>query len=101
MDSTRTVATSSGVIGASFGLSAFVVAILAGLAADLPAAQILLRSVVAMIACYPIGLLVGTICQRVIQNHVEARLAANTNDGTDTSGRNLNVKKDEAPMGAS
>lgn len=47
------------VIAASLGLSAFALAIVAGLAAENPAETILLRAVVSMIVCHIVGWCVG------------------------------------------
>jgi hypothetical protein len=62
---------SSKVIASCFALSAFIIAILAGAAADNPAGQIILRALIAMAVCYPVGVIVGVICARVIALHVE------------------------------
>ena len=54
------------VIAACFALSAFLVAILAGLAAANPALTVLARALIAMVLCYPAGLVVGLICELVV-----------------------------------
>jgi tetrahydromethanopterin S-methyltransferase subunit C len=74
-------------IASVFALAAFAVAIVAGLASGNPTSSILLRAIIAMLACYPVGLVVGHITQRVIQDHVEAHRQANpapepTDDGS-------------------
>lgn len=58
------------VIAGCFALSAFAVAIFAGLASQNATAQILLRAVLAMIVCYPVGLLIGWVCEWVVAGHV-------------------------------
>jgi membrane protein implicated in regulation of membrane protease activity len=63
------------VVAGCFALSAFAVAVLAGLAGGNPTAQILLRALVAMFVCYPVGLAVGTVFERVIRGHVDDRMA--------------------------
>lgn len=68
---------SSSVIAGCFALSAFAVAVLAGLATDNPAAQVLGRAIVCMLVCYPVGLAIGLVCVRVISAHVEAHRQAN------------------------
>lgn len=68
---------SSKVISACFALASFAVAILAGLASDNPASSVLLRALMAMIICYPLGLVVGLICERLILTHIEAHQLAN------------------------
>ncbi len=62
-------------IAGCFALAAFAVAILAGLAGDNAAISILFRAVIAMIICYPVGLIIGLICQQVIADHVAHRAA--------------------------
>ena len=61
----------SRVVAGCFGLTAFVVAIVAGLAAHNPTLTILGRALIAMILCYPLGLVVGMLCQRVVRMHEE------------------------------
>ena len=53
-------------------MAAFAVAVVAGLARDNTPSAILLRAVIAMIVCYPVGMLVGMMCLRVLQEHVNA-----------------------------
>lgn len=76
------------VIAGLFALSAFAVAIVAGLAAGNNAAQIMLRAIVAMVLCYPLGFLIGSVCEYVIDSHVSAHArrraeasAANASEG--------------------
>ncbi len=57
-------------IAGCFALAAFSVAVIAGLASDNTAATILTRALFAMVACYPVGLLVGFVCRRVIEQHL-------------------------------
>ncbi len=65
--------TPSKVIAGCFALAAFAVAVLAGLAGGNSAVSILTRALIAMIGCYPIGLMIGVICQRVMTDHIEAQ----------------------------
>jgi hypothetical protein len=60
------------VIAACFALAAFAVAIIAGLAGGAGTAQVLLRAVIAMMLCYPVGWVAGMVCERVIRAHVES-----------------------------
>ena len=60
------------VIGGCFAMAAFAVAVVAGLARENTPSAILLRAVIAMIVCYPVGMLVGMMCLRVLQEHVKA-----------------------------
>lgn len=60
------------VLGGCFAMAAFAVAVVAGLARDNTPSAILLRAVIAMIVCYPVGMLVGMMCLRVLQEQVKA-----------------------------
>ena len=60
------------VLGGCFAMAAFAVAVVAGLARDNTPSAILLRAVIAMIVCYPVGMLVGMMCLRVLQEHGKA-----------------------------
>lgn len=62
----------SNVIAGSFALAAFAVAVVAGMAGGNSATSILVRALIAMIGCYPIGLIIGLICARVMADHVQA-----------------------------
>ena len=58
------------IIASCFALTAFAVAIIAGLAAGNDAGAVLVRALLAMIGCHVIGLIVGMICQHVVTQHV-------------------------------
>jgi hypothetical protein len=60
----------SRVMAGCFAMSSFAVAIIAGLSGGNPATLILGRALVAMALCYPVGLIVGMICERVIAAHM-------------------------------
>ncbi len=62
-------ASGSKAIAGCFALAAFAVAVVAGLASGNTATSILLRALLAMIACYPLGLVIGVVCQHVIEQH--------------------------------
>ncbi len=62
----------SNVIAGSFALAAFAVAVVAGMAGGNSATSILVRALIAMIGCYPVGLIIGLICARVMADHVQA-----------------------------
>lgn len=86
---------SAKVIAGCFALSAFAVAILAGLASENPTAQILQRAVISMFVCYPVGLIVGMVCERVIVTHVGEHQRSNpvpdqANDVTHTTKQTTN-----------
>lgn len=65
------------VVAACFALAAFAVGVISGLAGDNPAAQILLRSLLSMAVCYPIGYVTGMICDRVVNEQIEKHRKAN------------------------
>jgi tetrahydromethanopterin S-methyltransferase subunit C len=60
------------VIAASLGLSAFAIAIVAGLAAENPAETILARAVVSMVVCHVVGWCVGLTAERAVMDAVDA-----------------------------
>ncbi len=66
----------STVLAGCFAMAAFAVAILAGLAGGNSPASILLKALIAMIVCYPVGLMIGLAVQRVISDHLEAQQKA-------------------------
>lgn len=63
---------SSKVIASCLAFAAFAVAIVSGLASDVSTAQVLLRAVVAMFVCYPVGIVIGAACAHAISTHVLA-----------------------------
>ena len=67
-------------IAGLFALAAFAVAIMAGLASGNPAQSVLMRALLAMVLCYPVGLAVGLIAQQLVQDHVEAHRASHPAD---------------------
>jgi hypothetical protein len=60
------------VIAASLGLSAFAIAIVAGLAADNPAETIVVRALASMVACHVAGWCVGSIAERAVLEAVSS-----------------------------
>jgi len=60
----------SSAVAAICALSGFTVAVLAGLFAGVPADRVLVRALCAMVACYPVGLLVAGVAQRVLNDHL-------------------------------
>ena len=63
--------TPSNVIAACFALAAFTVAVVAGMAGGNSASSVLVRALIAMIGCYPVGLIIGLICARVMADHIQ------------------------------
>ncbi len=60
-------------VAGCFALAAFSVAVVAGLAGGNAPSSILVRALIAMIVCYPVGLVIGLVCQHVVEEHVKAR----------------------------
>ncbi|MBC7834411.1 MAG: hypothetical protein H7Y88_04830 [Phycisphaerales bacterium] len=60
------------VIAASLGLAGFSIALIAGLSADNPADQILVRALLSMIGCNAVGLLLGLIAEKSVQGALSA-----------------------------
>ena len=65
------------VIAGLFAIAAFGVALISGLASDNPASSILARALMAMVISYPVGWIVGMICQHVICDHLKIHKEAN------------------------
>jgi hypothetical protein len=63
-------------IAAVFALTAFAVALLAGLAAGNGATRVLTAAVVSLFICHLVGLALGAIAERVVKEHVESYRAA-------------------------
>jgi hypothetical protein len=72
----KTTVDTGRLIACCFALAAFSVAIVAGLSAGKDAAQILLHAVVAMMLCYPVGLVAGMVCEREVRVHIQSQRAA-------------------------
>ncbi len=60
------------VIAANVGLTAFALALVAGLAADNPLESIVTRALVAMVVCHVVGYGVGTVMERALRDSLEA-----------------------------
>ncbi len=84
------------VIAATLGLSAFSVAIVAGLAADNPAETILLRAVASMFACHAVGWGVGLVAERAVAEAIENyRRGLQNEAGGGSPGDVSKVKKED------
>jgi hypothetical protein len=86
------------VVGASLALGAFAVAVLAGLAAGNPEGTVLLRALVAMVVCYPLGWMSGaawrrTLAERAGQRGLEGLTPA------PAEGRDGDARQDAGPQG--
>jgi hypothetical protein len=60
------------VVSVAFGLSGFAVALVSGLGAGNDAASVLLRAIIAMFACQLLGIVAGSMIERLIDEQ-EAR----------------------------
>ena len=85
----------SNVIAACFSLAAFAVAILAGLVSGNGAISILVRAVLAMIVCYPVGLIIGLVCQRVVDDQMASYRQANPIADEAAAAEPASSKKDD------
>ena len=82
------------VIAGLFALASFGVAMISGLASDNPASSVLTRALMAMFLSYPVGWIVGMICQHVIDDHLKIHKEANPAlDSTEEFPENLQQPK--------
>ena len=65
----------SNVVAGCFAIAAFAIALIAGVAGGNPTGGVLTRAMISMIVCYPIGLIIGLICERVVDNHLREHRA--------------------------
>lgn len=70
------------IIGACLGLTGFAVAIVAGLAADNPADEILGRALLSMLGCQLAGLAIGCVAERAIEERAASHRALHPVDGS-------------------
>lgn len=56
---------------ACLGMSAFALAVLAGLAADNPVDVILMRAIIASLVCHMLGWAIGAVAERAVNDRVE------------------------------
>ena len=73
-------------VAGCFALAAFAVAVVAGLAGGNTTASILVRALIAMAVCYPVGLVIGLMCQRVVEEHARNQPIAGTVPETGSGG---------------
>lgn len=64
-------------VSGACGLTGFAIAILAGLAADNPANVILTRALIAMAACYAVGVFIGMLASRAVREAAASHIADN------------------------
>ena len=85
-------------IAGCFALSAFTVAIIAGMAAGNTAASILRRALLALVICYPVGLLVGGVARRVVEEHLATHRAGHSEEDEGGPGVSEASEIDEEPI---
>jgi hypothetical protein len=89
--------TTANVIAGCFGLSAFAVAVLAGLAVGNSADVVLLRAIIVIVASYPIGWAAGAVCVHVINARLNAhKMMHPSPEPKEPAGARL--KPDEEPI---
>ena len=71
----------SQVIAGCFAMSAFVIAIIAGLSVHNEASSVLFRAMAAMFIAYPVGLIAGSMCAGVVREHARTTQSAMQIDG--------------------
>jgi hypothetical protein len=63
------MASNARVVSAAFALSGFTVALISGLSAGNTSSQVLFRALVALFACQFVGMIIGSMLDRVIEEH--------------------------------
>ena len=59
-------------IAGTFSLAAFAVAIVAGLSSGTVATTVLMRAIICLFLCYPLGYVIGRMAQVVVDDHLNA-----------------------------
>lgn len=85
----------SRIIAACVSLAAFAVAVLAGLSSGNPAMHVLGRALMAMLLCYPVGLVIGLICDHVIQTHLRDYRQSNPMPDAHSTSRASSSEEDQ------
>jgi predicted histidine transporter YuiF (NhaC family) len=70
------------------------VAVVAGLAGGNGATAILLRALIIMVICYPVGLLAGLVCQYVVDLHLRQQAEEAAAAASEQSARNAEEARD-------
>jgi hypothetical protein len=78
----RTEVTS--VVAGVFALASFMVALLAGMFGGNEMMTILVRAIIALIVCYPVGMIAGALLSKVIADGVRDHVQVNPIPGLDT-----------------
>ncbi len=72
-------------IAACLGLTGFAMAIVAGLAAGNPATVVLKHSLIAMIACYVAGLVVGAVARAAVGTQFASSQSSESSESSEPS----------------
>jgi hypothetical protein len=72
------------IIGACAGLTAFAIALVAGLAADNPAEDVLFRALIALVACQLLGGLIGMVSERIVRDAIREYQASHPVNSSST-----------------
>jgi len=89
-------------VASSMALIAFAIAIMAGLSAGNPSAVVIWRALVSMIVVYFVGMLVGAIAERTLNEHLQEYRAMHPIDPRaimtidDATGEQRTAEADEA-----
>jgi hypothetical protein len=97
-ENTCFTAGTAGVIGGCFALAAFGVAVIAGLVSGNEALTILIRALLTLLVCYPVGWCAGLICQKVLDDHLRAHQQANPAPDSRSESPDVDSGKDEEEM---
>lgn len=74
------------VVAGVFALSSFTVAVLAGLLGGNDMTVILVRAVLALTVCYPVGMLAGALLSKVMEDGLRDHAQANPIPNAETEG---------------
>lgn len=79
------------VVASSIAISGFTIAIVAGLAAGNDPSAVLLRAIVATVACYFAGILISAVAAHVVHEHLDGAHAARSSSEAEASDRPIAV----------
>jgi hypothetical protein len=80
-------------VGATFGLCGFAVAIIAGLSAGNPSDNVLAGALLSMIVCQGTGLVAGAIGERAVREHMNKHRQAHPLPGAPHEGATAQTSK--------
>jgi len=75
-------------LAALCALAAFAVAVSAGFFAGVAADQVIVRALIAMVACYPLGLVIGAVSRRVLHDQLSDSAGADSARSGNVGGAN-------------